>query len=308
MTCFTPLSGWRAPNGTITFKRANSIGQGMTVKCGQCSGCRMDHAQGWAVRCIHEEMLDPGNSAFVTLTYNPSRAPTDGGLVHAHHTAFMKALRDRVSRPIRFFMCGEYGAHGPGHHPHYHYLIFGHAFGDREYKTTVNGNRYYVSEMLQSAWDKGFSIIGDVTVESAGYVARYLQKKITGEKSDDHYQAYCWARGREVPVNEEFIRMSNRPGIGKRWFDKFGIQDCYKSGDGITIDGRHYQVPRYYDKLAEEVAPDLIESIKQGRKDAHKLKEETWQRLAERHRIFDRRIEKLQRSMESGQLEDLRGT
>ena len=309
MACFTPLEGWRdRVSGGLCFDRQASNGQRMTVACGQCSGCRNDRARDWAVRNVHEESLDPGNSAFVTLTYDPKLAPTDGGLRPSHHTKFMKDLRERLrpKRRIRFFMCGEYGEHGPGHHPHYHYLIYGFDFPDQYYWTTWNGQRYFRSPFLESVWKRGFCIVGRVSVESAGYVSRYIQKKITGEMADDHYTAVDYLNpDKVVPVEPEFIRMSNRPGIGAEWFARFGVQDTAISGDFVTIGGRRYRVPRYYHKLLEEVEPDLAEDVRAGRKDAAKLREEHYSRLAERHRIFDRKISKLHRGFENGKTESL---
>ena len=45
------------------------------------------------------------------------------------------------------------------------------------------------SAALESLWPYGFSTIGDVTFESAAYVARYVLKKVTGSDAQDHYRA-----------------------------------------------------------------------------------------------------------------------
>ena len=52
----------------------------------------------------------------------------------------------------------------------------------------VGGCKYYTSSDLQVLWPYGYSAIGDLTFESAAYVARYCTKKITGKIADDYYQ------------------------------------------------------------------------------------------------------------------------
>ena len=79
------------------------------------------------------------------------------------------------------------------------------------YWKSVGGCKYYTSSDLQVLWPYGYSAIGDLTFESAAYVARYCTKKITGKIADDYYQ------GKSC----EFPLMSLKPGIGFEWFQKF---------------------------------------------------------------------------------------
>ena len=98
--------------------------------------------------------------------------------------------------------------------------------------------RLYTSAILNELWSFGFSTIGDVTFESAAYVARYVMKKITGDKAESHYQG-------RVP---EYTTMSRRPGIGKPWFEKFG-SDVYPADEVVIRGGIVCQPPKYYDSL-----------------------------------------------------------
>jgi hypothetical protein len=58
--------------------------------------------------------------------------------------------------------------------------------------------------------------------------------------------------GELVPVLPEFGRMSLKPGIGYRWFQKFW-REVYVARDGVVMPGGNVSPPpRYYDKLLVE--------------------------------------------------------
>jgi len=165
----------------------------------------------------------------------------------------MKRLRKKFGAGIRFYHCGEYG--GKYGRAHYHAVIFNHDFADKVYyKTTEQGHRLYTSESLTELWPFGFSLIGDVTFESAAYVARYIMKKITGSQAPDHY------RGRKP----EYTTMSRRPGLGKGWYEKYKTE-VYPF-DEIIINMKPVRPPRFYDNLLDKEDPDLLQELKERRK------------------------------------------
>jgi len=186
------------------------------------------------MRCCHEASLHSANS-FLTLTYDDFHLPSDGSLSVDHFQRFMKRLRKAVGVPLRFLHCGEYGSNFS--RPHYHALIFGFDFPDRvlwkEGKCPL-----YRSPLLESVWTSGFSLIGDLTFESAAYVCRYVLKKVTGPDSDDYYQ------GRQP----EYITMSRRPGIGHGWLKQFS-GDVYPDDFVVIRDGVKCRPARYYDNI-----------------------------------------------------------
>jgi hypothetical protein len=95
--------------------------------------------------------------------------PEDGSLDVSHFQIFMKRLRHRVKPlKIRFFHCGEYG--DKTRRPHYHALIFGYKV---LFKKQKSGD-LFTSDMLAKCWGKGHCLVGDLTFESAAYVARYV--------------------------------------------------------------------------------------------------------------------------------------
>lgn len=87
---------------------------------------------------------------------------------------------------IRYFACGEYG--GKTDRPHYHAIIFGHVFPDwKPWRQSVSGHLLYRSADFERVWGKGHCEIGDVTSQSAGYVSRYILKKVIGNAVKEHY-------------------------------------------------------------------------------------------------------------------------
>lgn len=159
--------------------------------CGQCMPCRLNRRRLWSHRIMLESYKHE-HSAFVTLTYGPEHLPVDGSLVPSHAQKFLKRLR-RSLHPhrVRFYLVGEYG--DISNRPHYHAAIF--------------GLSYLQSEVVQSSWDYGFVHCGDLTLDSAQYIAGYVTKKMTN-RNDPYVTEKLQGR------HPEFARMSLRPGIG----------------------------------------------------------------------------------------------
>lgn len=266
MPCFKPLQAWRMPErNPATGKRVISFsgrghyqdrpGDVLELPCGQCIGCRLERSRQWAIRCVHEAQLHEKN-CFITLTYNSDHLPSGGTLVLKHFQDFMKRLRFHHGNGIRFFHCGEYGERGG--RPHYHACLFNFDFDDKVLWKVERGVKLYVSETLKSLWGLdgvsfGFSTIGEVTFESAAYVARYVTKKITGSSSDEHYA------GRKP----EYVTMSRRPGIAAGWFAKFG-SDVFPL-DHVVLRGREMRPPRFYDLLFERAHASGYAKLKRRR-------------------------------------------
>jgi len=259
MGCYKPLQAWRRPGALkegehrITFSKHDPCMKAFELPCGQCIGCRLERSRRWAVRIMHEAQLHQKNS-FLTLTYSDEYVPKDGSLKVEDFQLFMKRLRKRSSSPLRFFHCGEYGE--TTSRPHYHACLFGDDFStDRVlYKVTPQGDLLYNSRRLSEAWPEGHAVIGDLTFESAAYVARYCLKKVTGPEASDHY-------GERKP---EYVTMSRRPGIGSDWFDRFK-SEVYPS-DSVVMRGREMMPPPFYDKLLEKTDPGLFELVKKSRR------------------------------------------
>jgi hypothetical protein len=270
-----------------------------TLPCGRCIECRLNYSRQWAIRCMHEASLYDDN-CFITLTFDEECLPPDKSLHVEYYQKFMKRLRKRfkgstavfdektgkTSYPIRFFHCGEYGEEYG--RPHYHACLFNFDFPDKKFKVTRNGNRVYESRILSELWPYGFHEIGDVTFESAAYVARYVCKKVTGDKAKEHY-------GDKKP---EYTTMSRRPGIGARWHEKFKGETFFR--DSVIVRGREMKPPKYYGNRYELTNPEEFERIRKKRVAFVKKKDENLgiTKILSREKISKQKLERLKRSHE----------
>lgn len=308
MRCYAPLRGYRYRDGKIRPQAPKGLGvwRGqIALRCGQCWACRLNYAKGWAVRCIHELEDHELLAEFVTLTYNDANLPADGSLDLRHWQLFAKKLRNRLQHPpyrddsydsakrprligpaypprkFRFYMAGEYGEDG---RPHFHVILFGIRFHDRRYyKTSKNGDKLYTSATLEALWNKGFTPTGDVTFQSAAYVAGYVTDKLTGKRASEY--------GERKPP---FATMSRRPGIGAKWIDKW-LDDVYKD-DYLIARGVKLQPPKYYDTRLQRHDPDRLAAIKQQREINNEKNKQEWRhytpkRLKARQKIVKAKIQ-----------------
>lgn len=296
----------------------------MGIPCGKCMGCRLENSRQMGVRCLHEASLYEDN-VFVTLTYDPQYLPVNGSISRDVPQDFVKRLRARDAydrkvaglsfSPIRTYYCGEYGelcrecvlprlqctcskyVKSLGR-PHYHFLLFNYDFKDKVYWRTVNEVKYYISDKLSSLWPFGFSTIGDVTFESACYVARYCTKKVNGDLKENHYKKVL-PNGELVSVLPEFAQGSLKPGIGHGWFEKYGMSDIFPL-DECVVRGVKCKPPRYYDLQLEKIDPELLARIKDRRrlKNLRRESDNTYDRLMVREKCLEARMKLLVRKME----------
>lgn len=314
MPCYYPMKAWRSRLGKtkngkwpITFdKKEGYIDKELTIPCGHCIGCRLERSRQWAIRCVHEASLHHDN-CFITLTYNKDNVDKNRSLDKRDFMLFMKRLRKQCGKGIRFFHCGEYGEccgvcglsrkecicekYTPDiGRPHHHACIFNYKFRDRLLWDVRNGISLYRSPSLEKLWTYGYSVIGDVTWESAAYVARYVTKKITGEKAENHY------KGR-LP---EYVTMSRNPGIAYEWYVK-NKYDLYRHDMLVIRDGFICKPVRYYDKIFEMHEPHLMARKKYRREKNAKLNvNNTPEQLKLREYLHKKKIRNLYRPYERG--------
>jgi len=270
MACFYPLPAYvdRQGGSPRIGRRPGEEGDRLELPCGRCIGCRQERARAWSIRCMHEAQLYD-SSYFVTLDYAPEHLPASLSLEYRDFQLFMKRLRKECDgaseapdgrRAIRFFVAGEYGSRY--RRPHWHALLFNLHLRDAE--RYHNGT--YRSEQLERLWGKGHAVIGDVTPQSAAYVAGYTLGKVYGPGAEDHYEDVVnLATGEVTARRPEFVSMSRRPGIGAWWFQEYG-GDLFPHDFAISSDGRKYKVPSYYwRRFQAAAAPDLVEEVAYAR-------------------------------------------
>ena len=299
MPCYHPIDAFQCTDGSIVFTdnlKRNDVSRRLSLPCGRCVGCRLERSRQWAVRCMHEASLYDFNS-FVTLTYDNDHLPEYNSLDYRHFQLFMKRLRKAFAPTvIRFYMCGEYGEDFS--RPHYHVCLFNCYFPDRKrIASGGSGSPLYRSQILSDLWPYGFSSIGDVTFESAAYVARYVMKKVTGDAAKEHYTTVDPETGEISTRVPEFAKMSLKPGIGAGWFDKFHA-DVYPR-DMVVSRETPAKPPRFYDKLLDRNFPDLVDGVKFARYTSaqQRLDDNTAERLADRETVALAKVSALKRSL-----------
>jgi len=301
MACFHPLAAYQTTAGDILFHakgtegkskhaKATDIRRELTLPCGQCIGCRLERSRQWAMRVMHEAAMHDYN-AFVTLTYDDDNNDNPS-LNYRHFQLFMKRLRKRFGQ-VRFYMCGEYGDESGRRH--FHACLFGIDFTDKEYfRELPSGFKIYTSKVLDSIWEKGFCSIGEVSFESAAYVARYVCKKVTGDRAASHYERFDKYTGEITQIVPEFSHMSLKPGIGAEWFRKYRREVYGLSGnmDSVVVNGSEVKPAKYYDNLlkaAGDLDSDMVEFLRLN-KAKRFLANNTPERLAIREKCAEARL------------------
>lgn len=250
---------------------------------------------------MHENQMHE-ESCFLTLTYNEESLPEHGSLRPSDHRNFLNRLRRRLIQEwesngswgpkprVRYYHCGEYGEKDL--RPHFHTILFGHSYSDRiPWSTSPSGATLYRSPSLESDWSfdgkpLGHALLGDVTFESAQYVAKYTTKKRNVSKASSEKDYRAWesryqrcdpATGEILEIHPEYSTGSNRPGIGKPWFDRYW-RDVYPH-DEVIVNGKPIQPPRYYDQLLERMDPNLYQEVKAKRLEQRSKTDDSPERL-----------------------------
>lgn len=231
------------------------------IPCKKCAACQENYKSELALRAIHE-LAYTEESMFITLTVAPEHMEEvfpGSNLRHRPFQLFMKRFRTYLTRKygdkapkIRYLMCGEYGAEK--NRPHYHAIIFGYRFKDM-YQWFDRGRdnskfKLFRSFELEKLWKFGFSRIGNVSIESVKYLAKYVVKKYdeleeryvetTGEILKRPYIVY--PRGRE------------KGGLGYLYF-LHNCEQMFARGFFINKNGMKQPIPRYYKRKFAELFP-----------------------------------------------------
>ena len=295
MTCYYPRDAWKVTGGgRLVFNEKHDETGKITIPCGNCIGCRLERARQWAVRCMHEAQMHK-NSEFVTLTYSEEEMPYGGNLEYKHFMQFMKDTRKKQGNGIKFYMCGEYGPKRA--RPHYHAILFGVEYKDKKpWRQTEHGT-LWTSEELTKTWGRGMCTTGNVTFQSASYVAAYVMKKMNGRKQEETYRTVVEETGEVIQRTPEFNKMSLKPGIGKTWLEKWKT-DCFPR-DEVVMNGRKMKPPKYYEKLYKKWDAEAEEEMKYERykKGIEHREEGTEERLRVREAVAKAKIRNNKREL-----------
>lgn len=246
MSCTRPIKAGFDEAGQIQFsmRKWSKEFVPMEFPCRKCIFCRLDQARQKAIRCLHHAQEFPDKNCFLTLTYSEENLESPR-LIYRHWQNFMKKLRSEIgSHPddrISVMVTGEYG--DKGKRPHWHALLFNFIPDDKKIdRTTELGDRVYTSKFIDDLWGKGRTEFGDITLHSAGYVARYAAKKLVHgfDQSHDFH-----------PIH----RTSSRIPLGRPWIEKYWRQ-TFERGFIVLPNGEQAGIPRYYEDWFREQMPN----------------------------------------------------
>lgn len=264
----------------IVDPRTGEVYEQFLVPCGRCLQCRLSYARSWANRCMLESTLHVHNW-FLTITYEDAFLKYGekdySTLVSKDLQDFLKRLRIELQRSgrlpvvldpdgknsnaMRFYACGEYGDNT--FRPHYHLLAFNLPLDDLVlYSRSPLGDFYYNSSFLSKIWGKGHVVVGELTEQSAAYVARYCQKKVS-KVIDYNY----------LGIEKEFVRMSRNPGIAFD-FVKENFHEIYEDDKIYLPKGKVAVPPRYFDLYAEAQGLETLPKIKYDRQQRAMLRDD----------------------------------
>jgi len=262
----------------------------LAIPCNKCVWCRLQNAREKAIRVINEARQYEDN-CFLTLTYNDDHLPRleNGKPIYQLRDIqlFAKRIRKALGdHKIKTFGCAEYGEQLD--RPHFHLIILNFDFKDKYFwrysENDWSNEKWptYRSPKLEELWPHGYSEIGTVTEESAGYVARYVTKKITGEGAYEHYE------GRPP---ERLV--CNSKGIGLAHLEQYA--DTILNNQSVIWKDQEVTIPRYYKKKLEELYPSRYAEMRERLKS--KIKEidldSTRERLQVRERVHNLKAERL---------------
>lgn len=268
MRCLYPRTvGFRADGRTLSWSLKNRSKEypEFQLPCGRCIECRLQYGAEWALRSVKEAMMYDQN-CFITLTYSDENLGNNKLNYIEDFQPFINRLRSKIFNDfmkknfgegywssldpkqqkefrkehkneiektrISVFSTGEYGEKGK--RKHWHALIFNWRPSDLLFKfSTSRGDKNYSSASLDLLWGKGDTITGDITLESAGYCARYAAKKLCHGRDGEHEY---------VPVSKK----SCKNAIGKAWLEKYW-KTVFELGY-VEHEGTKHSIPRYFEK------------------------------------------------------------
>lgn len=259
LSCLNPTQGYRVrginPDTGKKYGLLSADGlkkclpqsvESVAFRCGKCINCLKYRGSVILARCVAESRMHD-DSAFVTLTVSDDcldKVFPNGSLIHRPFQLFCKRLRKRVGADVKYIMCGEYGE--LSQRPHYHAIFF----GLEPYKFTDTGvmrqdglgflKSRDDNPVFSESWPFGEVYCGSVTPASIAYVSGYTLKQYTLGRDD------AWYKSRKLAP--EYVKWSRRPGLGRSYFDTFGLLEHHGSriDCGVPVNDRRVFPGRYY--------------------------------------------------------------
>lgn len=262
MQCLRPIRASFDSLGRLSFseKAWHKESEPLEFPCRKCIPCRANQASEKATRAWHESQMHE-DSIFLTLTY---KDPGPTRLHYRDFQLFMKRLRKaHANTQISYLVTGEYGPKTK--RPHWHALIFGYSPKTKTpLRKNPNGDTLYSSSAIDKLWSHGAHDFGEVTLQSANYVARYALKKLDHGQDQDHDFH---------PIH----KTGSKHALGKTWIQKYW-QQTFNHGYVLSPENTRLPIPRYYEDWFKKTHPE--EYLKYYVEQKHKRRLKAEQKLA----------------------------
>lgn len=261
MRCNNPLKASFDAAGNLCYNSKNKMSGLETVfdfECRKCLPCRLNASREKGIRGWHEAQFHD-SKMFLTLTYADPYLGS-GRLSRPDIELFIKRLRSHVDytsgNKLQIFGVGEYG--DIGKRPHWHLIVYGFRPSDtKRERSTDRGDQIYSSEFLgpylaedvdngkNYLWPWGKVEFGDVTLDSASYVARYSAKKLVHGPDGSHdYDP--------IPISPK------GRGLGRVWIEKY-YKQTFEQGYVLLPNKTKSRIPRYYTEWCKKNQPELYD-------------------------------------------------
>lgn len=189
------------------------------VPCGKCPPCKLRRVNDWVFRLKQEDKIS-SSSCFITLTYDTVHVPiSDNGFMtldKRDFQLFMKKLRKKTSKKLKYYMCGEYGS--KTQRPHYHAILFN--CSDQN--------------LIHDTWGLGKTHLGTATGDSMAYCLKYINKQpiIPQHRRDDR--------------EKEFSTQSKN--LGSSYLSPAVLQFHRSHPYDLRVQNKEYKIsmPKYY--------------------------------------------------------------
>lgn len=240
--CLSPIRAAKQEFGRPKFCHEGEL----CLPCGKCTECIKKRAIEWAQRAKHEISLHNEN-CFLTLTYDEDNLPSQF-IIKDDFQLFMKRLRKKLKKKIRYMVSYEYGSQK--FRPHFHAIIFGYSPRNQKLlKKTPKGDSLFTSEEIKNLWNKGFHSIGTANEKTAFYIASYALK---GKKHELIHPTTG-----EIQTVQDSMDVSKKPAIGLEYLNQ-NAEQLVNSNEPLP----RYYVKKLPEKLLEEYENKLIFNLK----------------------------------------------
>lgn len=231
-------------------KRFNHV-QTVWLPCGKCAQCLQTRSNSWTIRSSLE-LQKYTDACALTLTYDNDNLPDNAHLRYKDIQLFLKKLRNRTGKKIKFMCACEYGRKNL--RPHYHIIIFGYHPDDIPqrcgqpipYKITSKRSPLFKSRFINKLWGKGFVDVGLVNHQTCRYVSQYCCKKLLNR--DKSYIDKC------KDCREKLVASV---GFGLDWF-KRNYRSVIESGR-IVLGGFKFSIPQYFIRKLQSIDKNLFD-------------------------------------------------